>query len=63
MELGRLTIKEASQRIHANRAVESPREPIADFVVSETALSELKRQAPVGCALCLLDAWDEEDWD
>lgn len=39
------------------------RGPILDSVLTETALSELKRQAPAGCVLCALDVWDEEEWD
>jgi hypothetical protein len=34
-----------------------------DPVLTETALSELKKQAPAGCVLCSLEAWDEEEWD
>ncbi len=34
-----------------------------DSVVTELVLAELKRQAPAGCVLCRLDAFDEEEWD
>ena len=45
------------------RLFESQREPIMSSVLTGTVLSELKRQAPAGCVLCFLDAWDEEEWD
>lgn len=47
----------------AARAAESPREDILGSVLTEAALSELKRQAPDGCVLCSLDTWDQEEWD
>jgi hypothetical protein len=34
-----------------------------DLVLTDAALSELKEQAPEGCVLCSLEAWDEEEWD
>ncbi len=33
-----------------------------DAVLTDAALSELKKQAPAGCVLCVLDQWDGE-WD
>jgi hypothetical protein len=45
------------------RLFKPQREPITGSVLAEMALSELKRQAPAGCVLCSLDAWDEEEWD
>lgn len=34
-----------------------------DSVVKDAALMKLKKQAPPGCLLCVIDEWDEEDWD
>jgi hypothetical protein len=45
------------------RLLERQREPIMSSVLTETALIELKRQAPAGCVLCSIDSWDEEEWD
>jgi hypothetical protein len=32
-------------------------------IVTDTVLSEIKRQSGNGCLLCSLDEWHEEDWD
>jgi hypothetical protein len=45
------------------RLFEPERQPMMTSALTEAALSELKRQAPAGCVLCSLDAWDEEEWD
>ncbi len=42
---------------------ETQREPIVDSLLTDEALSELKKQAPAGCLLCSLDEWAEEEWD
>src|SRR5262252_7348182 len=34
-----------------------------DSVLTEAVLTELKDQAPAGCVLCAIEAWDEEGWD
>ncbi len=62
METGTLVAKETSG-VHAARVVESPHEPILDSVLTNAAVNGHKRQAPAGCVLCALDAWDEEEWD
>ena len=33
------------------------------LVLTDAVLDELKKQSPEGCLLCILDAFDEEDWD
>ena len=33
----------------------------ADLTITDTVLSELKKNAEEGCVLCLLDEWDDED--
>jgi hypothetical protein len=45
------------------RLLERQIESIMSSVLTATALIELKRQAPAGCVLCSLDAWNEEEWD
>jgi hypothetical protein len=39
------------------------REPAFGSVLTETVLSELKKQAPDGCVLGSLDTWGDEEWD
>ncbi len=34
-----------------------------DWLISDEAMEELKRQAPDGCVLCELEHFDGEDWE
>jgi hypothetical protein len=34
-----------------------------ESILTNSVLTELKKQSPDGCLLCSFDAWDEEDWD
>jgi hypothetical protein len=33
------------------------------LVLTDAALERLKEQSPEDCLLCVLDAFDEEDWE
>jgi hypothetical protein len=39
------------------------RDSFADSVLTDSLLSELKKQSSNGCLLCFLEEWDEEEWD
>jgi hypothetical protein len=36
---------------------------VTDWFLTDAALQQLKEQAAEGCLLCLLDAFDTEDWE
>lgn len=41
----------------------NPRGGLGEFVLTDSILSELRRQSADDCLLCWFDAWDGEDWD
>jgi len=38
------------------------RDSFLDSILTDAALSELKKQSVDGCLLCTFDAWDTEEW-
>jgi hypothetical protein len=41
----------------------NPRDAFDESVLTDSVLSELKRQSANGCLLCSFDTWDGEEWD
>ncbi len=52
-----------SLSFHNYRNMERDMDSPGALLLTDAALEQLKQQAPEGCLLCALQAFEAEDWD